>query len=63
MSYMDKRSGKRFHRKLFSKHVVNDYFYQREENKLDPKLTNKRRHEIRAEARRDVLKMRKDLGI
>lgn len=63
MSYIDKRSGKRFHRKRFSMHVVNDYNEQRNAEKVYPSLTNKRRHEIRAEARRDVFKMRKEMGV
>lgn len=54
MSYMDKDSSKRFHRKGFHGHTVNDYRYQREEGKPDPTLTNKRKHSIRQEARRNL---------
>lgn len=63
MSYIDKRSGKRFHRKRFNGHVINDYKHQREDEKPDAGLTNKRKHELRAEARRDIFNMRREMGI
>lgn len=61
--FNDKRdtSKKRWHRKGYRGHVVNDYRLQREDKEVG--LPNKKRFEIRAKSREEIRKVREELGV